>query len=114
MARIVLEFLIRMIDLKETKVLRLSTRVELAFDSFPCGPCAGEAEAALNLVPGVEHVEFNGCVHRATIYFDPNKADIATLIAALAPFAPNPRVLSVVIPKPRFFPAGTWPKVSVG
>jgi copper chaperone CopZ len=103
-----------MTTLKETGALELSTRVELAFDSFPCGPCASEAEAALYSLSGLMHVEFNGCVHRATIYFDPSKADIATLIAALSPFAPNARVLSVVIPRLQLLAARTWPKTSVG
>lgn len=75
------------------------TRAEFAFDDFPCGPCASQAETALCSLKGVSQASFNPCVRRATVYFDAAKVDIPLILTTLVPFAPNPRVISVILPK---------------
>lgn len=74
-----------------------STRVEFAFDAFPCGPCAADAQASLSALAGVTRVVFDGCVRRAAVTFNPTQTDITRIASTLSRFASNPRVLSVVI-----------------
>jgi hypothetical protein len=49
-------------------------------------------------VEGVREVEFEFCVHRVGICFEPSRVTISTLLGTLAPFGLNPRVVSVVRP----------------
>ena len=75
-----------------------ATRVEIAFEAFPCGPCASEAHKALTFLEGVVQIVFNPCVRRASVFFDPSMADIPLILSTLEPFCPNTRVISVMIP----------------
>lgn len=75
-----------------------ATRVEIAFEAFPYGPCASEAHKALTFLEGVVQIVFNPCVRRASVFFDPSKIDIPLILSTLEPLCPNPRVISVTIP----------------
>lgn len=74
------------------------TRAEIAFDIFPCGPCASEAHRTLTSLKGVVQIIFDPCVCRATVFFDPAKVDIPLILSTLEPFGPKPRVISVTLP----------------
>ncbi len=62
-----------------------------------CAACVGKVESALAGVPGVETASVNLATERATVAFDPARADVGTLQAAVAAAgyelaeAPTPR-----------------------
>lgn len=74
-----------------------TTKAEITFDTFPCGPCASEAHGVLSSLLGVIKIIFDPCVRRATVLFDPAKVDIPRILSSLEPFGPKPRVVSVTI-----------------
>lgn len=82
-----------------SQALKYGSKVEFAFDDFPCGPCSAEAKAALCALSGILYAEFDACVHRATVFFDSASVDISAMMTALAPLALKPKVLSVVMPR---------------
>lgn len=74
------------------------TRAEIGFETFPCGPCATEADKVLRSIEGVIEVLFDPCVRRASVFFDPGRVNTAHILTSLQPFATKPRVISVIAP----------------
>ena len=60
------------------------TRVTLPVRGMHCAACVGKVERALDGVPGVEEATVNLATERATIAYDPARADPARLRAAVA------------------------------
>jgi len=48
-----------------------------------CAACVGKVERALTGVPGVEQASVNLATERATVAYDPARADLDTLRAAV-------------------------------
>jgi len=59
------------------------TRVTLPVRGMHCAACVGKVERALADVPGVEAAEVNLATERARIAYDPARADVARLRAAV-------------------------------
>ncbi len=72
------------------------TRAEIGFDAFPCGPCAAEANRALNSLEGVTGIVVDPAVRRIAVHFDPERIGIPLILSTLEPFGTKPRVVSVV------------------
>lgn len=94
----------RMSTLENVEALRYLTRAEIAFDSFPCAPCAYEFQKTIRSTNGVIRILFDSCVRRVTVFFDPEIVDIPRILSTLDPFSPNPRVISVTIPMKKVEP----------
>src|SRR5919198_980155 len=62
---------------------RSRERVELALEGMTCASCAARIERKLNRLRGVQ-ATVNFATGRAAVSFDPERADIEALIAALA------------------------------
>jgi P-type Cu+ transporter len=60
------------------------TRVTLPVRGMHCAACVGKVERALTGVPGVDAAAVNLATERATIAYDPARADLARLRAAIA------------------------------
>jgi len=73
-----------------------ATKAEIGFDSFPCGPCASEADRALKSLEGVTEIVVDAAVRRIAVHFDAERIGIPLILAALEPFGARPRVVSVV------------------
>lgn len=73
-----------------------SSRAEIGFDSFPCGPCAAEADRALKSLEGVTEIVLDPAVRRIAVHFDPERIGIPLILSTLEPFGTKPRVVSVV------------------
>jgi Cu+-exporting ATPase len=59
-------------------------RVTLPVRGMHCAACVGKVERALDEVPGVEEASVNLATERATVAYDPGRADLARLRAAVA------------------------------
>jgi len=81
-----------------TERIQYVTQAEFAFDTFPRGPCASKAHTVLCSLEGIFQVLFDPRVRRAALFFDPEKVDIPLIHSTVAPFGPDPRVVSVTIP----------------
>ena len=58
-------------------------RCDLAITGMHCASCVGRVEKAIQRVPGVEEATVNLLAERAAIKFDPKKAKLEDLIAAV-------------------------------
>jgi hypothetical protein len=76
----------------------LLAKVEISFDSFPCGPWRLEVDRALHAVHGINKAEFQDCVRRISACFDPSKVSISQILAALESCGAKPKVVSVISP----------------
>jgi len=74
------------------------TKAEIGFDSFPCGPCAEEADRVLTSLEEVLQTVVDPTVRRITVHFDPARVKLPLIVAALEPFGGKPRAISVVSP----------------
>ena len=74
------------------------TKVDISFERFPGGPCRVEADRALHAVDGINRTEFQDCVRRISICFDPSKVSISHILTSLEPFGGKPKVVSVISP----------------
>ena len=78
----------------------MSETVTLPVSGMTCAACARTIERTLQRVPGVEQASVNFATSRATVQFDPQRADVPALVKAvrdvgydvleLAPAAPTP------------------------
>jgi Cu+-exporting ATPase len=59
-------------------------RATLPVRGMHCAACVGKVERALGGVPGVEEASVNLATERATVAYDPARADLATLRAAVS------------------------------
>jgi hypothetical protein len=75
-----------------------ATKAEIAFETFPSGPRATEADRLLSSLEGVFHILIDPAVRRVAFLFDPTKVDIPAILSALQPFGLKPRVISVICP----------------
>jgi hypothetical protein len=75
-----------------------ASKAEIGFETFPCGPCAVEADRVLRSLEGVIEIVFDDGVRRATVLFDPARVNIPLIISTLQPFCLNPKVVSVISP----------------
>ena len=73
-------------------------KAEVGFDSFPCGPCAEEADRVLSSLEGVVQTVVDPAVRRIAVHFDPARVGTALILSTLAPFGAKPKVVSVVSP----------------
>ncbi len=94
----------RVEEQQEIKTDKYITRAEVAFDSFPCAPCAYESRTTLCSTNGVIRIFLDPGVRRVTVFFDPEKVNIPQILSTLDPFSPNPRVISVTIPMKKVDP----------
>jgi len=62
----------------------MAERITLPVRGMHCAACVGKVEGALGRVPGVESASVNLATERATVAFDPARADVAALQAAVA------------------------------
>jgi P-type Cu+ transporter len=62
----------------------MAERLTLPVRGMHCAACAGKIEGALTRVPGVETAVVNLATERATVAFDPARADVGALQAAVA------------------------------
>ena len=62
----------------------MAERLTLPVRGMHCAACAGKVEGALARVPGVETAAVNLATERATVAFDPARADVGALQAAVA------------------------------
>jgi Cu+-exporting ATPase len=62
----------------------MAERLTLPVRGMHCAACTGKVEGALARVPGVEMVAVNLATERATVAFDPARADVGALQAAVA------------------------------
>jgi Cu+-exporting ATPase len=62
----------------------MAERLTLPVRGMHCAACVGKVEGALTRVPGVETAAVNLATERATVDFDPARADVAALQAAVA------------------------------
>ena len=62
----------------------MAERLTVPVRGMHCAACVGKVEEALTLVPGVETATVNLATERATVVFDPARADLGTLQAAVA------------------------------
>ncbi len=75
----------------------MAERLTLPVRGMHCAACVGKVEQALTGVPGVETASVNLATERATVAFDPARADVGALQAAVAAAgyelaeAPTPR-----------------------
>ena len=81
---------------------RQVTKAEIAFEVFPCGPCATEADGLLRSLEGVIQTLSDPPVRRIAVLFDPSRVDIPRILLTLEPFGLNPKVISVIIPMKPF------------
>jgi hypothetical protein len=75
-----------------------ASKAEIGFETFPCGPCAVEADRVLRSLDGVIEAVFDDGVRRATVLFDPTRVNIPLILSTLQPFGLNPKVISVITP----------------
>jgi Cu+-exporting ATPase len=61
----------------------MAERLTLPVRGMHCAACVGKVEGALRRVPGVETASVNLATERATVAFDPARADVAALRAAV-------------------------------
>ncbi|HEX6212902.1 MAG TPA: heavy metal translocating P-type ATPase [Methylomirabilota bacterium] len=62
----------------------MAERLTLPVRGMHCAACVGKVEGALARVPGVESASVNLATERATVAFDPARADVGALQAAVA------------------------------
>jgi Cu+-exporting ATPase len=62
----------------------MAERLTLPVRGMHCAACVGKVEGALTRVPGVETASVNLATERATVAFDPARADVGALQAAVA------------------------------
>jgi P-type Cu+ transporter len=62
----------------------MAERLTLPVRGMHCAACVGKVEEALTRVPGVETASVNLATERATVGFDPARADVGALQAAVA------------------------------
>jgi len=79
-------------------MMEATTRAEIGFEEFPCGPCATEADRVLRSLEGVLEVHLNASVGRATIFFDPTRVKIPALLSTLQSLKLNPKLVSLIMP----------------
>src|SRR5690554_1178893 len=63
---------------------RTMESVNLGVRGMTCANCTGRVERALSKVAGVEDASVNLATERATVRFDPDQTDVATLLQAVA------------------------------
>lgn len=61
----------------------MATNVNLAITGMHCASCAAIIQRTLKKTPGVEESNVNYAAAKAKVLFDPTKADIAAIIAAI-------------------------------
>lgn len=58
-------------------------RMDLSIEGMTCGACAASVERGLSAVSGVASAHVNFATERATVIFDPTRADCEVLVAAV-------------------------------
>ncbi|HEU5073699.1 MAG TPA: HAD-IC family P-type ATPase, partial [Polyangiaceae bacterium] len=75
-----------------------TTSCELAVQGMTCAACVRRVERALGRVPGVEEATVNFVTQRATVRFDPSRADrevLARAVEAAGYEVPRPKAVDV-------------------
>jgi len=75
-----------------------ASKAEIGFETFPCGPCAVEADRVLRSLDGVIEAVFDDGVRRATVLFDPTRVNIPLILSTLQPLGLKPKIISVISP----------------
>ena len=75
---------------------RQTTKAEIGFEVFPCGPCAEEADRLLKSLEGVIQIFIDPAVRRVAVLFDPARVNIPLILSTLEPFGLRPKVVSVI------------------
>lgn len=75
-----------------------ASKAEIGFETFPCEPCAIEADKLLQSIEGMTEITFNAAVNRLAVYFDPRRVKIPLILATLESFGLKPKIISIATP----------------
>src|SRR5712692_121786 len=74
-------------------------KAEIAFAHLPVPMDLFRTLRSLCSREGILKIQFNLNVNRISILFDPVKLDTSFILSTLEPLRPDPRVISLVVPK---------------
>ncbi len=77
---------------------RATRRLDFAIHGMSCASCVGTVERALAAVPGVHEVAVNLATERGSVRYDPDVADPAAVVRAVADAGYAPAIEKVALP----------------